>query len=119
MSAEKPLKIWSLDEMLEGPARFYHEAHLTLEPSEEVSYEQFAESMAEFGWKVSKFEHDDVDGIQGKWFLSFRCEERADMIRDLKGMIYSLGQAGETVTRWKIEQTVADSKLEHVLDRVS
>src|SRR4051812_37873706 len=47
----------------------YFEAHITVEPIGEFNaFHGVMLSMTD--WRVSKFEHDDVDEITGKWFLS-------------------------------------------------
>jgi hypothetical protein len=49
----------------------YFEAHITCEPIEEFRrIHGVMQPMTD--WRVSKFEHDDVDEITGKWFLSSR-----------------------------------------------
>jgi hypothetical protein len=89
-----------------------YESHITVSPKEiEISYSQFSNRSSELGWKTSKFEHDDVDGIAGKWFLSYRSKSRETIITETAGMVHGLICSGFEVLRWKIEQTVADSKL--------
>src|SRR6187455_1929922 len=52
-------------------ARLYYEVHITVEPKPLTTYEEFVDNLPSM-WRASKFEHDDVDHIQGKWFLSGR-----------------------------------------------
>lgn len=102
----------------------YFEAHLTVEQADQAdmfmpTFMDFAIRSKEIGWKASRFDHDDVDGAVGKWFLSFRADYRSDIINETKGMIHSLECSGLTVLRWKIEQTVADSKLGHSIEELT
>jgi hypothetical protein len=87
-----------------------YEAHITVQPSAEHSYAEFAAALRELGWKPSMFEHDEVDDIAGKWFVSYASDDRDEIINEVKGMIHGLSCAGEEVLRWKIEQTLFDSK---------
>lgn len=96
-----------------------YEAHITVEPgcdTVELTYEDFVARSDELGWKASKFEHDDVDGIAGKWFVSLRSNSRARIVLETQGMVHGLECSGFSVLRWKIEQTVADSKLGDTLE---
>jgi hypothetical protein len=122
LSARKKIEM----NLLDNHAQFYYETHLTFDPKNaEVSYEDFARTAREAGWKASKFEHDDVDGIEGMWFMSHRCDnpheiivqENAGVPSDLKneiiGWIHGASCNGLDCVRWKVERTVADSKLGH------
>lgn len=100
---------------------FYHEAHITIQPSSNADWENFVNISKELGWKASRFEEDHVDDANGLWFLSFRTEanERQEMIDEVIGMVHGLQfQEDLKCVRWKIEQTVADSKLGHELDHL-
>ena len=117
--------------LLSLPAAAYYETHLTFDPKNaEVPYEDFARVAKEMGWKASKFEHDDVDGIEGMWFMSNRCDDPEKIsvpdalggtqITNLKdeilGWIHGCSANGLECIRWKVERTVADSKLGHTLE---
>jgi hypothetical protein len=64
----------------------------------------------EFEWKASRFEVDEVDDIAGKWFMSARDTNYLRLFHRTQGMVYSLGQADTEVLRYKIEETLIDSK---------
>lgn len=104
----------------------YYEAHLTVTPKSgqrwvgpvDMSYMDFADRSAEVGWKASMFEHDDVDDVAGKWFLSARNTDADAIINEVKGMVHGLTCSDYTVERWKIEWTLYDSKLGHDLEKV-
>jgi|SRR6185369_3326168 len=91
--------------------RLYYEAHITFEPakSEGYTYENFASGMRALGWRASKFEHDDVDGIAGKWFVSARDKSYSRLKGRVVGMVNGLSYCGK-VMRYKIEETMLDSK---------
>lgn len=98
-----------------------YEAHITVEPgcdTVELTYEEFVARSAESMWKASKFEHDDVDGIAGKWFLSASADNRDVIVMGVAGMVHGLECSGFTVLRWKIEETLYDSKAGDNLDAV-
>lgn len=98
----------------------YFEAHITFMPDsvemyrDKMSYAEFAEAMSELGWRASKFEHDDVDGIAGKWFVSARDASYAKLESEVRGMVHGLSASG-TVERYKIEETLLDSKCRDTL----
>lgn len=85
------------------------EAHITVEPHTGLSYESFTR-MSDVGWRASKFDHDDVDGIAGKWFLTMGSDDRNLIVVELQVMVAGLQETGFVVTRWKLEKTIADSK---------
>lgn len=87
-----------------------YEAHITCEPHSEYSFQEFVEAAKVWGWKASKFEHDDVDGIAGKWFLSHASDNRDAIMSEIQGMVHSLESADQTVLRAKLEETLFDTK---------
>lgn len=97
-----------------GVARLYYEAHITVEPlnAESFSYEDFVDAIAQDhkAWRASKFEHDDVDNIADKWFLSAKSTELVSIKWTVKSMLADLRLHGFTIDRWKIEEAVLDSK---------
>lgn len=95
-----------------GVARLHYEAHITVAPlaAESFSYEDFAEGVKPFHWRASKFEHDDVDEIAGKWFLSAKSSHLDSIKWSVVCMITWLRERGFVIERWKIEDAVLDSK---------
>lgn len=99
--------------------RLYFEAHITVDPKPTTEmyrnknladYGVFCTAAEVLGWKCSKFDHDDVDGIAGMWFMSAKSE-RWDVIQvDVLNTVETLEAAGWTVTRAKIENAVWDTK---------
>lgn len=94
-----------------------YEMHLTLEPMdsadmyrEKLSWEEFVKRSAELGWKASKFEHDDVDGIAGKWFLTSHADTEAGALSEIRGMAHGLSSSDFTVLRAKVEHVIFDTK---------
>lgn len=98
-------------------SRLYFEAHITVRPpSTEEQYrtkegwEQFADTSRELGWRASKFEVDEVDDATGLWFLSYRSEDRQTIENEVRGMVHGLSCSDFEVVRYKIEDTLLDSK---------
>lgn len=102
-----------------------YEAHITVEPSDKyvhgisMDYAEFVERNAELGWKASKFEHDDVDEIAGKWFLSYGHDDFRTIVNELKGMVHGLSCSGFNVLRAKLEETVFDTKHGDLIDELN
>lgn len=97
-----------------------YEAHITVEPmvAESFSYEDFAENVLRHRWRASKFDHDDVDGIAGKWFISYASDDRLTITTETRNMVRFLEAEGFTVLRWKVEETLFDSKHGDALEDV-
>lgn len=90
-------------------ARLYYEAHITLEASEEQSFEDFKIMCGE-RWKVSRFDEDEVDGYDGKWFASARHGSLETIKEIIASAANILAEHGFFVLRAKIEDTVLDTK---------
>jgi hypothetical protein len=92
-------------------SRLYYEAHVTVEAgSEGDDWTIFASGARSRGWRASKFDEDEVDDMSGKWFLSFRDPELSRTKYHVRRCVEALESSGRTVLRWKIEDTVLDSK---------
>jgi hypothetical protein len=89
--------------------RLYCEMHITVEPSV-MSTQEFRELNADDTWRFSSFDEDDVDGIEGKWFLTARANTQSEAMTELLTKVDELRDAGHTVSRAKIEDTVFDTK---------
>jgi hypothetical protein len=91
--------------------RLYLEMHITIESTRcPITFEELREWAGE-EWKVSKFDEDDVDGFTGKWFMSARDECcLAGAQREMRRALTELRHFGITVLRYKIEDTLLDSK---------
>lgn len=97
-----------------GVARLYYEAHITVEPldAESFGYSDFVDAIEQDhkNWRASKFEHDDVDNIADKWFLSAKSSHLDSMKWSVRTMLADLRSHGFVIERWKIEEAVLDSK---------
>jgi hypothetical protein len=91
-------------------ARLYYEAHITVEASDKVTWYWFSTVARSFGWRASKFDEDEVDDMSGSWFLSFRGKDLHIVKQEVSHQLAILRQNGLQVLRWKIEDTVMDSK---------
>lgn len=89
------------------------EAHITVEPgcdAVEITYEGFVDRSKEVGWRASMFDHDDVDGIAGKWFLT-QNGTLGELRNGLPSMVHGLECSGFSVLRAKLEIIYFDTKL--------
>ena len=113
-------------------ARLYYEAHITVSmpkpPEDEIAklpaieqssarshwlgqqWSQFSTAARMRDWKASRFDIDEVDSYDGAWFLSARDTDRAKIAERILTMIQKLDFLDYEVIRWKIEDTVVDSK---------
>lgn len=94
-----------------------YEMHITVTPlsaeeqrSRKFNYETFVEASKKLGWKASMFDHDDVDGIAGKWFITSHASHYGRATSKLASMARELETGGLTVERAKIEHIVFDTK---------
>lgn len=116
--APADLRCTGCDDVMRGRAttpipndltRLYFEAHLTVEATA-LSFDYFRKRFSDDEWSVSQFSDDDVDGIAGKWFITAKSASRANIISMVKDKYSELSDRGYVVLRWKIEETVFDSK---------
>lgn len=91
-------------------ARLYFEAHITAEAiTHPEGFAFFKEALGD-SWKVSRFDEDEVDGYDGKWFASARGVVLHPVETLVAAGVHSLQEAGFTVLRAKIEDTLLDTK---------
>lgn len=111
----------NLDTMPTSVTRLYFEAHITVDSagSDKIElytnkqagdYETFCKGMENIGWKCSKFDHDDVDGIAGMWFCSNKAEQFETIREAVLDAVNLLTSVGYKVLRAKIENAVWDTK---------
>ena len=97
-------------------ARLYYEAHVTVESQDALTdmmtdpWTPFKFLASQRGWRASKFSEDEVDDYHGKWFLSFRDTDLEFTRKAVGSMVDLLGRRGYEVLRWKVEDTLLDSK---------
>lgn len=91
-------------------ARLYFESHITIDRPETNDWNLFKWIGLKYDWKCSKFDQDDVDGYHDKWFMSARDTDLETLKNRIKTTINSLTDKSFNVIRWKIEDTVLDSK---------
>lgn len=97
--------------------RLYFEAHITCDRgTSEISWPAFCEIAKEGDWKASKFDQDDVDGYHDKWFMSARDTDFESLKKRIAVTISRLTLANFNVIRWKIEDTILDSKYGDMLE---
>lgn len=91
-------------------SRLYYEAHITVEPATDRTFDQFRFAWSDDTWRVSSFSEDDVDQIEGKWFITCRHTSYQMIHTRVHNKVRELTEAGLTVQRYKIEDTLLDSK---------
>lgn len=91
-------------------AKLYFESHITVEREDMDKWGEFDTIATVFDWKPSRFDQDDVDGYHDKWFLSARDQDLETLKTRIKNTINALTNSKFDVIRWKIEDTVMDSK---------
>jgi hypothetical protein len=97
-------------------ARLYYEAHVTVEAvegdGEEAAraWQAFKLACGTLGWRASKFSEDEVDDYHGKWFISWRGEELDATMDSIRSVVDMLEKGEYKIIRWKVEDTVYDSK---------
>jgi len=96
-------------------ARLYYEAHITVEPKPNETFEEFSAAFSSRFWRGSTFAEDEVDRIKGKWFLSGKDQDLAIIRGHTRVAVGILARDGYTVLRYKIEDAILDSKYGDVL----
>ena len=100
-------------------ARLYYEAHVTVEAGCPEQWDVFASMVRGQGWRASKFDEDEVDDMSGKWFTSYRETDMQRMITEVARFRDQMRRSGLLVLRWKIEDTVLDSKHGDMLEMLT
>lgn len=88
--------------------RHYYEAHVTVEPNDD--WDHFANVSRQVGWRVSKFDEDEVDDMSDKWFMSIRHSDFDRIRAKVSAAVKFISEEWNMkVLRWKIEDTLLDS----------
>lgn len=95
-------------QLLGAESRLYYEAHITVEATE--SFDQFLHWSRNHGWKASRFDQDEVDAYHGMWFMSQRSKVLSKIVDDTRATVAKLEASGLKIIRWKVEDTILDSK---------
>lgn len=100
-------------------SRLYYEAHITVDSDKPIQqgkvFSDFSE-MTSKDFKTSMFDEDNVDDYNGKWFASARSTNLDLMKLKIKNQVDFYNKNNYPVIRWKIEDTVLDSKYGDTLD---
>lgn len=91
-------------------AKHYYELHITVEAGDD--FEKFRHAcirQTAHIWRASRFEIDDVDNMDGKWFASYRTKEIHVAMAALRDMRETLQWTGHKILRMKIEDTLFDT----------
>lgn len=90
-------------------ARLYYEAHVTVDSKPNEYWNEFTNILPSY-FRHSKFDEDNVDNYHGKWFMSARSPDLEGIKNIIRNSISVLESLNYNVIRWKIEDTVLDSK---------
>jgi len=98
----------------------YYEAHITVD-SLRLNINQFPvfKNVCGSTWKVSRFEEDEVDGHDGKWFATTQSDNLESIFILTSNTVSLLDSRGYRVMRAKIEQTLFDTKYNDKMDGIS
>ncbi len=91
-------------------SRLYYEIHITVKAKEEEFWQGFRDLANRTDWRASKFDVDDVDAMHGQWFLSAREHMLGAAKNRTANTLANLRILNFEVLRWKIEDTILDSK---------
>jgi len=103
-------------------ARYYFEAHITVEPEIHTRTLQFRKICEFSGWHVSSFlmfNEKVANDKKPKMFCSWRGTEYAVAVQAVIDMVGLLRNRNFNVLRYKIEDTLIDSKIEDHLKIVN
>jgi len=87
----------------------YFESHITVDSKDDSEWQRFTSIMPDV-FRASKFDEDNVDHYHGKWFMSCRDTSLSGIKSSIKQAIDTLHGMSYNVVRWKIEDTILDSK---------
>lgn len=97
-----------VEELESGKSRLYYEAHITVDAG--TDFQEFLDLCERNSWRGSRFDQDEVDDYHGKWFASWRHEEYGVIAASLLNLLAIMQVNGLKVLRYKIEDTLLDSK---------
>lgn len=100
-------------------SRLYFEAHITIEAEDD--HQDFLDFKTAVGedWKVSRFDEDEVDGYNGKWFASARHDSFREISNMIRTALDRLYEDEFIVIRAKVENTLRDTKYGDVMSEHS
>lgn len=98
-------------EIVSDKARLYYEAHITIDPAaaDELENGLVGKALREAGWRVSTFLMRG-EGPRANAFISCRDESLTRIKERTAVATEYLDARGFPVLRWKIEDTLLDSK---------
>jgi hypothetical protein len=107
-------------------AKHYYESHVTIEPVFEDKLEEVKRISFECNFKVAnllfkKRETDTEERSTHDTFTTGHSKYYEDIVERTKRLVVSLQHAGYTVWRYKIEDTMMDSRIDdefNLLNRV-
>lgn len=99
-------------------ARFYYESHITIEPVFDRALMRVAQISAAHGFKVAdllmqKRASDTAERSKHDTFCTGRSRDFDDLCERMEWCVRHLRAVGFRVWRYKIEDTILDSKVDH------
>jgi hypothetical protein len=92
-----------------GPTRLYYEAHITIDPVDDVDRAQANDIGTSYGFRLAKLLMDKGVPSQLDTFLTGRGKEYEDILARTRMVVDSLKRSGFVVRRAKIEDTLLDT----------
>lgn len=94
-----------------------YEAHITVEARDGL-WGIFQETGRLKDFKTSRFDIDEVDNMDGKWFMTAGRDNLDDLKLAVRVMLMALSFMNYSVVRFKIEETLLDSKDGATIDDI-
>jgi len=101
-------------------ARLYFESHVTMDPVFDADRDKLAAIVKPFGFKLAnlimrKREADGEQPHQDDTFATAHGSELAAILERTRACVRALSEHGFVVRRYKVEDTVVDSRIEDEL----
>ena len=98
-------------------SRLYYECHITIEPVFDVRLRNFQSICGSFGFRAAdllmkKRDEDTAERSQNDTFATGRDNAYEHLLTRMIGLVAALRTNGYQVWRYKIEDTLLDSKAE-------
>lgn len=89
----------------------YYESHITIDPVFGEELQHFKEVCLGFNFRVAKLLMEKTPSTQDA-FCTSRSQVYTDIVERTSGLVLALKQVGFKVRRYKIEDTLVDSKID-------
>lgn len=89
-------------------SKLYYEVHVTVN---KMPKDTLLRLCSINNYKASELKFDDVDGLPGSWICTYRGKNQDKVMISMLDFIQMIISNGGSVVRYKIEDTILDSKL--------